>query len=55
MFDFELGDETFVEDEEFFGYDENNKPIKQSVIISEIAENLDDPSKNVNKVQTFKD
>ena len=49
LFDFKLGDKTYVVDEQFFG----NK-LKEEVIISEISENLDDPSKNTIKVQNFK-
>ena len=48
-FDFEVGDKTFVEDYEFFG--EGNK---EEVVITEMSENLDDPSKNIIKVQNFK-
>lgn len=44
-----LGDKTNVIDEEFFG-----PGYQEEVIITEIAENLDDPSKNTIKVQNFK-
>jgi hypothetical protein len=50
MFDFDLGDTTYVEDPEFFG---NERRVE--VAITEMTENLDDPSKNNIKVQTFKD
>jgi hypothetical protein len=48
-FTFELGDKTFAEDPEFFGGD-----LREEVVITEIAEDLDDPSKNKIKVQNFK-
>lgn len=52
-FKFELGDRTYVEDGEFFGYT-NGVPNREKVIISEKSENLDDPTKSSNKVQNFK-
>ena len=48
-FIYELGDKTNVIDEEFFGED-----YQEEVIITEISEYLDDPSKNTIKVQNFK-
>ena len=49
LFVFNVGDKTWVIDDEFFG---NN--CKEEVIVTEIAERLDDPSKNRIKVQNFK-
>ena len=48
-FKFELGDKTYAIDPEFFGEDR-----QEEVVISEISESLDDPSKNQIKVQNFK-
>lgn len=48
-FDFSLGEKTYAEDPEFFGNDR-----KEEVIINEVSEVLDDPSKNEIKVQNFK-
>jgi hypothetical protein len=48
-FKYGLGDRTYVEDFEFFG--EGNR---EKVVVTEINENLDDPSKNQIKVQNFK-
>lgn len=48
-FKYKLGEKTWVVDPDFFG-DED----KESVIITEIVENLDDRSKNQFKVQNFK-
>jgi hypothetical protein len=50
MFEYELGDRTYAIDPDFFG-DEGPR----SITISEINENLDDPSQNTIKVQNFKD
>ena len=49
LIDFELGDKTYVIDEEFFGND-----LQEEVIITEISESLDNPSQNTIKVQNFK-
>jgi hypothetical protein len=48
-FEFNLGDSTFVIDEEMFGADNQHE-----VIITEITEDLDDPTKSSLKVQNFK-
>jgi hypothetical protein len=49
-FDFELGDITYVEDENFFGSN-----YKEEVVINEMVDNLDDPTKKVIRVKNFKD
>jgi hypothetical protein len=49
MFTFELGEKTKVIDPEFFGED-----YEEEVIITELSDMLDDPSKNSVKVQNFK-
>lgn len=49
LFKFNLGDTTNVIDEKFFG---ENK--EQEVVITEISEQLDDPTQDTIKVQTFK-
>ena len=49
LFEYELGDKTFVSDSDFFG-----EGYREEVIVSETQENLDDASKNVIKVQNFK-
>lgn len=58
---FDIGDRTYVEDTEFFGYtlvdveDELVKtPFKKQVIVSERTRNLDDPSKSTITIQTYK-
>jgi hypothetical protein len=48
-FDFELGDKTYAVDPEFFGEDR-----QETVVINELSENLDDPSRDQIKVQNFK-
>lgn len=58
---FDIGDKTYMEDTEFFGY--YNKqigdeifltPIQEEVIVSEVVWNLDEPEKNTIAVQNFK-
>jgi hypothetical protein len=49
LFAYNLGDKTFVEDPEFFGTD-----LREEVVITEIAEYLEEPSKDSIKLQNFK-
>lgn len=54
---FELGDICYIQDTEFFGYVQNadfRTPYKEKVLISEVSEALDDPTKNTFKVQNYK-
>lgn len=53
---FEVGDKTYVEDREFFGwaYDGSNRAYREEVVISEITTELDEPDKNKIKVQNYK-
>ena len=54
---FNLGDITFVQDTEFFGYvyiDGVKTPYKEKVLISEVTFNLDAPDKDSFKVQNYK-
>lgn len=48
-YSFDIGDRTYAEDPLFFG-----DRYKEEVIVTEITDNLDDPSKKVIKVQNFK-
>jgi hypothetical protein len=50
MFDFKIGNQTFVEDTEFFGYDTDGNPHREQITITETTEHLDDPTKNSIKV-----
>lgn len=61
LYQFKIGDKTFVEDTEFFGYITNTgdghitkTPKRQPIVISEIQMNLDDPSQNTITVQNYK-
>jgi flagellar capping protein FliD len=40
-FDFELADKTWMEDEEYFGYDEEGNPYREEVVLTEINYVLD--------------
>ena len=55
-YDFDLGDITYIEDTEFFGWSliDGKTPYKEEIIISEIVQELDEPEKNVIKVQNYK-
>lgn len=54
LFTFDIGEKTYVEDEEFFGKDKFGYPNKEEIIISEMVEHLDSPETNAIKVQNFK-
>ena len=64
---FDIGDKTFVEDGEFFGYVEDKiidpiskeeivlkRPHREEVVINELTEGIDDITKNTLKVQNYK-
>lgn len=56
---FKLGDISFIEDVEFFGYEPTTvggirTPYHERVLISEITSNFDDPSQDSFKVQNYK-
>ena len=53
-FKYSLADKTWIEDEEFFGYDEKGYPYREEVVLSEINEQLDEPDKTTFKIQNFK-
>ena len=64
-YDFVLGDKTYVEDTEFFGYktvqighDNNSSfiktPIQEEVVVSQIEWHLDEPDQNIITVQNYK-
>ena len=55
-FKFALGDKTYVEDKEFFGwaYDGTKRLYREEVIVSEITWELDSPESNKIKVQNYK-
>lgn len=52
---FEVGDKTWIEDEEFFGWNPTLKaPTREQVIVSEVEWHLDDPSNNTIRIQNYK-
>lgn len=56
---FSLGDKTFVEDTEFFGwyFDQTSglrTPYKEEIVVTELTIALDSPEQNVVKVQNYK-
>ena len=61
-YEVDVGDKTFIEDPEFFGYTTfvgNDKliykqPYKEEIVITEIVEHLESPESNQIKVQNYK-
>lgn len=56
-YSFNLGDKTFIEDTEFFGWvwvDGIQTPYHEEIVVSELTIELDSPEKNTVKVQNFK-
>ncbi len=54
VLNFEIGDKTYIEDPEFFGYNPiTGKPYQEEIIINEIAYNLEDPGSTQIKVANF--
>ena len=54
---FQLGDKTYMEDTEFFGwtYKDNIKsPYREEIVVTEITIHLDEPNQNAIKVQNYK-
>ena len=53
---FKLGDKTYIEDVEFFGYSliDRNAPYREEIVVSEMTFELDSPEKNQIKVQNYK-
>ncbi len=52
---FDIGDKTWVEDVDMFGYVKDNIPYREEVVISEITTNLCSPDSTTITVQNFKD
>ena len=55
-YEFDIGDRTYIEDVEFFGWSLSNRatPYREEIIVSEIVTELDAPEKNQIKVQNYK-
>ena len=56
-YEFKLGDISYIEDPEFFGYSRKKPgamPYKEEIIVSEITTELDSPEKTQIKVQNYK-
>jgi hypothetical protein len=54
MFTFGLGDNTYMEDPEFFGYNRDGSPYHEEIVVTETTKNLDEPEKDSIKVQNHK-
>lgn len=56
-YNFKVGDKTYIEDTEFFGWAEMEgvlTPAREEVIVSEVEWHLDEPDKNVITIQNYK-
>ena len=55
-YDFDIGDKTYVEDVEFFGWSlrDSSTPYREEIIVNEITTELDAPEKDQIKVQNYK-
>ena len=56
-YDFKLGDISYIEDPEFFGYSRKKPgaaPYREEIVVSEITIELDSPEKTQIKVQNYK-
>lgn len=53
-FSFDIGENTYVEDSDFFGKDKEGNEIRVRVAITEMTEDLDNPIQNHIKVSNFK-
>lgn len=51
---FNIGDISYIQDEEFFGTDIYGTPYKEKVLISEITSNFDNPKNDTFKIQNYK-
>ena len=60
-YDFNVGDRTYIEDTDFFGwkyFEENgvdaSTPVKETVVVTEVEWHLDEPETNIITVQNYK-
>lgn len=53
-YNFGIGDKTYIEDTEFFGYTPSGKPYQEETIITKLEYHLDDSSKNKITVTNYK-
>lgn len=55
-YNFKIGDKTYIEDTEFFGYSDyiTKTPLRKDVVVSEVIWNLDNPVENQIKIQNYK-
>lgn len=53
-YSFKIGDKTYMEDIEFFGYNANGTPYREEIVVTEVMYHLDDPSQNTLSVSNYK-
>jgi hypothetical protein len=53
-YSFKIGDKTYIEDTEFFGYTNTGKPYQEETVVTKLEYHLDDASKNKITVTNYK-
>lgn len=53
-YSFGIGDKTYIEDTEFFGYTDTGKPYQEETIVTKLEYVLDEPSKNKITLTNYK-
>ena len=53
-YNFGIGDKTYVEDVEFFGYTTSDKPYQEEAVVTKIEYHLDESSKNKITITNYK-
>lgn len=50
----DIGDRTYIEDIEFFGYSENGRPYQEEIVVNQLDKYLDEPTKDKISVKNYK-
>lgn len=50
----DVGDRTYIEDIEFFGYGENGRPYQEEIVVNQLDKYLDEPTKDKISVKNYK-
>lgn len=50
----DVGDRTYIEDVEFFGYGKNGRPYQEQIVVNQLDKYLDEPTKDKISVKNYK-
>lgn len=50
----DIGDKTYIEDVEFFGYGKNGRPYQEQIVVNQLDKYLDEPTKDKISVKNYK-